>query len=194
MDFRSRKYWVFDLDGTLTEAVHDFDAIRRMLGIDSGAGILEALEAMEGAQRAAMIEKLDRFEYQLARKAVVAPGAHQAIAALLDRGADLGLVTRNNRLNVTTTLNAIGLNGIFCEETIITREDDLRPKPAADGILALFGRWGANPGHGVMVGNHEVDLLAGRAAGTATVLVDPSGHFRWPEHADLLVQTLDELP
>ena len=31
-----RKHWIFDLDGTLTIAVHDFNAIRKELGIPEG--------------------------------------------------------------------------------------------------------------------------------------------------------------
>ncbi|HIN00314.1 MAG TPA: HAD family hydrolase, partial [Deltaproteobacteria bacterium] len=34
-----RKYWIFDLDGTLTVAVHDFNAIRNELGIPAGQPI-----------------------------------------------------------------------------------------------------------------------------------------------------------
>lgn len=33
--------FIFDLDGTLTLAVHDFEAIRRSLGIPAGVPILE---------------------------------------------------------------------------------------------------------------------------------------------------------
>ena len=36
-----RKNWIFDLDGTLTVAVHDFDAIRKELGIPAGLPIVE---------------------------------------------------------------------------------------------------------------------------------------------------------
>ncbi|MBP42781.1 MAG: HAD family hydrolase, partial [Deltaproteobacteria bacterium] len=36
-----RKHWIFDLDGTLTVAVHDFDAIRKELGIPAGLPIIK---------------------------------------------------------------------------------------------------------------------------------------------------------
>jgi phosphoglycolate phosphatase-like HAD superfamily hydrolase len=41
-----------------------------------------------------------------------------------------------------------------------------------------------------MVGDYQFDLLAGRAAGTATVYVDPSGEFPFARHADVSVRSL----
>ena len=40
------QYWIFDLDGTLTIAVHDFDAIRDELGLPAGEPILEAMSKL----------------------------------------------------------------------------------------------------------------------------------------------------
>jgi phosphoglycolate phosphatase-like HAD superfamily hydrolase len=44
-----------------------------------------------------------------------------------------------------------------------------------------------------MVGDYLYDLQAGRAAGTATVHVDPSGRFAFAEHADVQVPSLEAL-
>ena len=44
-----------------------------------------------------------------------------------------------------------------------------------------------------MVGDYLYDLQVGRAAEIATVHVDPSGDFPWPELADIRVNSLDEL-
>ena len=35
-------HWLFDMDGTLTIAMHDFDAMRAELGLPVGVPILEA--------------------------------------------------------------------------------------------------------------------------------------------------------
>ena len=37
-------HWIFDLDGTLTVAAHDFDKIRGTLGLPRNEPILEVLE------------------------------------------------------------------------------------------------------------------------------------------------------
>ena len=40
------KHWIFDMDGTLTIGVHDFDMMRSELGLAPDQGILEAVQAM----------------------------------------------------------------------------------------------------------------------------------------------------
>jgi phosphoglycolate phosphatase-like HAD superfamily hydrolase len=44
-----------------------------------------------------------------------------------------------------------------------------------------------------MVGDYLFDLQAGRAAGTATIYLDPTGRFPYAEHADLRARSLKEL-
>ena len=43
---QSCRHWVFDMDGTLTVAVHDFPAIKRALGIPQDDDILHHLAAL----------------------------------------------------------------------------------------------------------------------------------------------------
>ena len=49
MTLRSAKHWVFDMDGTLTLAVHDFEAIKRALDIPLEDDILGHLAALSAA-------------------------------------------------------------------------------------------------------------------------------------------------
>ena len=49
-DVAASRHWVFDMDGTLTEPVHDFELIRRELQIPSGADILEHLASLPTRQ------------------------------------------------------------------------------------------------------------------------------------------------
>ena len=81
-----RKHWIFDLDGTLTKPVHDFDEIRRMLGVPNGRGILEWLAQLSEQERAPLVEILDRHEYELAERAEQADGAAALLAAPHARG------------------------------------------------------------------------------------------------------------
>ena len=67
------------------------------------------------------------------------------------------------------------------------------PKPHPEGIEKLLAAWESGPDETVMVGDYLFDLQVGRAAGTATIHVDSSCAFRWPELADLSVATLEEL-
>jgi len=63
-----RKYWIFDLDGTLTVAVHDFNAIRNELGIPAGQPILKTIESLPENESLALQQKLQDIEENLARK------------------------------------------------------------------------------------------------------------------------------
>ena len=67
--------WVFDLDGTLTVAQHDFPAIRRELGVPAEADILTFMSGLPAAEYLAMKAQLDAIELRLAEQVEAAPGA-----------------------------------------------------------------------------------------------------------------------
>jgi HAD superfamily hydrolase (TIGR01509 family) len=188
----ARRHWIFDLDGTLTVAAHDFAAIRRALGIAEGRPILEALAALPAADAAPLYARLDAIELEIAARACVQAGAQPLLTTLALRGARLGILTRNSWQNACETLRVCGLEAFFTPACIIGREA-AAPKPSADGIQRLLVHWGAQAEDAVMVGDYLYDLQAGRAAGTATVHVDASGRFPFGEHADVCVRALDEL-
>jgi len=185
-------HWVFDLDGTLTVGAHDFAAIRRTLGLPAQRGILEAIADLPAERAAAAMRWLDDHEYELACAARAAAGADLLLSRLVGRGVRLGIVTRNSLPNLEATLRAADLLHYFEPSGFVTRELTA-PKPRPDGILHLLGLWGAPATAAVMVGNHAMDLLAGRAAGTTTVHVDSSGAFPWSEHADVEVTSLADI-
>ncbi len=185
-------HWIFDLDGTLTEAVHDFPAIARTLGLPSDSPILESLSSLPETEAAPIHRRLDEIELAIARRATAAPGAGSLLGLLRRRGARLGIVTRNTRVAARATLEVSRLAGHFGEDDIISRHD-APPKPDPEGIERLLRRWGAEAEDAVMVGDYLFDLQAGREAGVTTVYVDPSGGFPWRDHADTHVTSLVEL-
>lgn len=189
----ARSYWIFDLDGTLTVPVHDFPAIRSALGMaDTDSDILLFLDSLPAAEAAARHARLIEIEYGLADRTVAAPGAGRLLDQLLRRDARVGILTRNTREIALHTLGQIGLDGYFTSDDVLGREE-ATPKPHPEGIEKLLAAWGSAPDETVMVGDYLFDLQVGRAAGTATIHVDSSGAFLWPELADLSVSTLEEL-
>ncbi|CAD7713765.1 Phosphoglycolate phosphatase [Xanthomonas hydrangeae] len=137
------RHWVFDMDGTLTEAVHDFALIRRALDIPPEADILHHLASLPADQAAAKHAWLLEHERELARTARAAPGAVELVRALQAAGCQLGMLTRNARELAQVTLQAIGLHDAFAWDTIVGR-DEAAPKPAPDGLqyfrTTLVGR------------------------------------------------------
>lgn len=188
----SRRHWVFDLDGTLTVPVHDFALIRQTLGVPDGSDILGFLGGLDPADAAPLRERLRQIELELTAKTSAAEGAVMLVEELHGRGVRMGILTRNTREIARHTLDCIGIGRFFCEEWVLGR-DDAPPKPAPDGIRHLAACWRAEPSDMVMVGDYLYDLQTGRAAGVATVHVDPSRLFRWPDLADLAVGSLAEL-
>ncbi len=192
MDLARRAHWIFDMDGTLTVAMHDFDAIRAELGLPRGKPILEELARLPEHEAREVFARLDALELELALRARAAAGAVELLEALRSRSARLGILTRNSFANAVETLRACGLADYFDLACIVGREA-AAPKPDPGGIRRLLDSWRAAPDQAVMVGDYRYDLLAGRAAGIATVYVDTSGAFPFAEHADVSVHSLAEL-
>ncbi len=188
----SRRHWVFDLDGTLTVAVHDFAAIRHELGVPEGSDILGFISSLQAAEALSLHARLNDIEMELAKKTAPAAGAVSLVETLHGRGVRMGVLTRNTRENALRTLAAIGVGEYFSPACVIGRDDAL-PKPDPDGIHKLSANWGTMAADVVMVGDYLYDLQSGRAAGVATIHVDRTRAFRWPELADIGVVTLEEL-
>lgn len=192
LDILAGRYWVFDLDGTLTVPVHDFTAIRADLGIPEGSDILGHLAALPEEEGRRLSERLECIEQALTVRTVAAPGARKLLEILSLRHCRLGILTRNTREIALSTLAHIGLEGFFSREDILGR-NEAPPKPEADGLHKLAGLWGVPPEELVMVGDYLHDLQAGQAAGASTIHVYGNRGRRWPEWTDLHFPSLTEL-
>lgn len=189
---RDKRHWIFDMDGTLTHAVHDFEAIKKTLGLPADLAILEALAQLPPAQAADKRRQLDALELDIASLAVAQPGAEHLLATLRDRGARVGILTRNGKAIAHATLAACGLADYFEDAAIISR-DCCEPKPHPAGIRRLLHYWRGDRQSTVMVGDFRFDLEAGRAAGVTTVHLDVDGEFDFPWCTDIPVTSLEQL-
>jgi len=180
------------MDGTLTLAMHDFDAIRAELSLPIGVPILEALAAMDDETAARKHEELDDLEMRMAADAKPQPGAFELLDTLTSRGNKVGILTRNGKAIAEATLAATGLDQYFTSHSIVSR-DCCAPKPDPEGVNLLLERWNAAAGDSVMVGDYLFDMQAGHLAGTASVHLDVTKTFEWPDVTDVSVSTLHEL-
>lgn len=176
------RYWVFDMDGTLTNAVHDFPAIRKSLGMLESEDILEHLAALPADERAKKNEWLIAHEKELAENATPAKGAVELVKYLTSRCVKLAILTRNDRELAFITLRAIGLEGYFANKFVLGR-DEAKPKPSPDGLLKLAELWHIKPEEMLMIGDFRHDLSCGKQAGAYTVLVNYPDN-EWPELVD----------
>ncbi len=200
---------LFDLDGTLVHTRIDFRAMKRAVldlaareGLDPeefrGLDILAAVAA--AAPRAAYPGRFSReaeellvaIELAACDGAVEAEGASETLAWLLDRGIRVGIVTRNSPAAVARVLQDIPLP----HEVLLTRADTPRVKPDPVHLHLALERLGIPPARALMVGDHVMDVAAGKAAGTRTVGVltpeRPDDFFR-EAAPDAVIRTLPEL-
>lgn len=182
MSLSTVRNWVFDMDGTLTVAVHDFAAIRVALGIPPEDDILTHLAALPAAEAEAKHAWLLEHERDLAVASTAATGAVELVRELAGRGCQLAILTRNARELAHVTLEAIGLADCFAKELVLGR-DEAAPKPSPDGLLKIAQAWDVDPSELVMVGDYRIDLECGRTAGARTVLVNLPEN-PWPELTD----------
>lgn len=182
MRLHEARHWVFDMDGTLTIAVHDFEAIKRALEIPASDDILHHLAALPADEAAAKHAWLLEHERELALAAQPAPGAVALVRELQRRDCRLGILTRNAHELALLTLQAIGLGDCFASRDVVGR-DEAPPKPHPGGLLQLAGQWQVAPQQLVMVGDYRFDLDCARAAGACGVLVNLAEN-PWPELAD----------
>lgn len=188
----TRTAWIFDMDGTLTESLHDFPAISRSLGLPPDQPILEALDRLPPDELAQRQKQLTDIEIEIAHRATPQPGAHQLLSDLRSQGKRIGILTRNTKDIARITLQACGLFDFFQPADILGRSC-CAPKPKPDGILKLLSLWSLAPTDAVMTGDHKFDLITARNANAIAVYFDPQGRFPWRQHADYSIQSLSEL-
>lgn len=176
------QHWVFDMDGTLTVAVHDFQHIRRTLEIPESADILGHLASLPTLERQQKHAWLLGHERELALNSQPAPGAIELIEHLHNEQRQLAILTRNARELALLTLGAIGLRDYFSDEHILGREQAI-PKPDPDGLLKIAQSWQVHPQHMIMVGDFQMDLKTAQAAGAYAVQVNTADNL-WPELTD----------
>ena len=187
-----KKAWIFDMDGTLTLAAHDFDAFKVDHGLDVVRPILEQLDEMPAEQSAKLSRALWNWEAEIADRAQPAPDAIPLLRELHSRNVRMGILTRNSKALAFRTLAAAGINQFFDEPDILGREC-ATPKPDPAGLLQILSRWQIPGSEAVMVGDYLFDLVAGKAADMFTIYIDRNDSGLWQDEADLRLSRLDQL-
>ena len=168
---------IFDLDGTLTRPVLDFDVIRAEIGVTDGP-LLEAIQRMNADQQERAMGILEHYEEDAARRSTLHDGAAQTLAALRENGLGVAILTRNARRWAEVVIQRHSLE----IDALRTRDDGaIKPSPAP--LLWLCKELHADPARSWMVGDYRFDLECGRSAGTGTILM--IGEAAVPPYADM---------
>jgi phosphoglycolate phosphatase len=181
---------LFDLDGTLADSAGDLAAaVNRMRGERGLAPVAVAAlrpHASAGARGllgAGMGVAPGDAEYPVLRDQFLAyyasgladttalfAGAAALLDALDARGLPWGIVTNKAQRFTTPVLDALGLR----ERTraIVSGDTTAHPKPHPAPLLHAAGLLGIDAAHCVYVGDDLRDVIAGNAAGMATIVAE----------------------
>ncbi len=177
---------LFDFDGTLTHpGALDFAAIKREVGCPPDQFVLEWILALpRGEARDAAALALERFELAAADASVPNEGAEGLVRRLKADGLVVGVLTRNGRRAVERALRRFPSLTAADFDVVVTRDDDVAPKPAPDGVLHAATRLGVAPEETLVVGDYLLDMRAGRAAGAVTAYLANGGVEGGPDGAE----------
>jgi HAD superfamily hydrolase (TIGR01549 family) len=179
---------IFDMDGTLTEELLDFAAIRREIGLAEKGGILEGIAGLAEELRVRGEAILERHEMAAAEGCRLRPGAMEVLAGLRARGVRTALLTRNSR---ACAARIVGRHGLVLDH-VGTRED-VPHKPHPESIGRIVRQFGAGLGQTLMVGDFLFDLQTAAAAGTDSALLSVRADGKWPEYAGMATYRIREL-
>jgi phosphoglycolate phosphatase len=206
---------LFDFDGTLVDLNIDFDRMRRDVEallpehglptegnehlytlelIREGASTLVAQEGAAAAEafRRAAHAAIVAVELDAAANAEIHTGVPELMRRLQQRGLKIGIVTRNCRAAVERILG----HSTLPHDVLVTRDDVDQVKPHPEHLTTALRSLGVTPGRALMVGDHPMDIQAGRVIGTRTVAVltgySPQERFL-PERPDLILEEIGNL-
>ena len=132
---------IFDLDGTLTEPVLDFDAMRAEIGLLRGCRSWSSSSSCDaagpGARRGDHAPARTRGDRARARWPTAAPICSATCAAM---EIPMAILTRNVREVVDTFARMFA----FQFHAVYTREDG-PPKPSPAARCRCAGRWASRP-------------------------------------------------
>ena len=178
---------LFDLDGTLIDSAPDLGAAADRMRLDRGLPSLpQALyRPMAGAGARGMLgiafgitpdhaeypalreEFFSNYERCMTERTYAFAGVPEMIAQLRDRGLSWGVVT-NKSMRFAGPLTR-GMDLFATAGAVVGGDTTPHAKPHPAPLLEAARLLGLAPGRCIYVGDDERDVLAGRAAGMATV-------------------------
>lgn len=176
----------FDLDGTLIDTAPDMVAILADLLAANGYEALPYTLARASVSNGAMglimlafpdadadtrnrfyAEYLDRYEHAVCVNSTLFPGLPGILDELDERGLPWGVVTNKPQRMTDPLLAKLGLEGravcVVSGDTLPQRKPDPAPLLLASRLA------GVPPAQSMYIGDAERDIVAGRAAGMATI-------------------------
>ena len=209
------KAMVFDFDGTLAVLTIDFGLMRRrVLDWMKAYGIGEErihekylLEIIEEVRHLLVEERrakeaqkffdgahhiLKEVELEAAAGGKLIPGSKGVLLSLREKGVKVGIVTRNCEDAVRRVFPDLDA---YCD-VFVSRDGVGKVKPHPDHLTSVMKVLRVSGAEAVMVGDHVLDILAGKKVGMKTVGV-LTGYIKREEFekagADYILSSVSEI-
>lgn len=181
---------VFDMDGTITVPILDFDLIRTEIGLaDSNMQILEAMEIMTESQRNHTFAVLEKHEKHAAEKSQLNPGVRATLNELKNLNLKTAILTRNTISNAEKVfkMHNIGFD-------MIIDRNDCPAKPDPAGLLKICSHFKLAPTEAILVGDYIHDIETAQSAGSLSVLIKTHRDAElFSKNADFAIETMPQL-
>lgn len=209
------KAMIFDFDGTLAVLNINFNLMKeRVLQWMKGFGLEEErikekylLEIIEEVRHLMVEEKrvkeaetffdgahqiLKEVELEAAAGGKLIPGSKEVLRSLREKGVKVGIVTRNCEDAVRRVFPDMDA---YCD-VFVSRDGVKKVKPHPDHLTSVMRSLQVSGDETVMVGDHVLDILAGKKVGMKTVGV-LTGYIKREEFekagADYILRSVSEI-
>lgn len=210
---------LFDLDGTLLDTAPDFaQAVNQLRqehnlpslspnchgllrpavswGINRILDVLFEQNPTPTQDHPLSDRLLELYVTHLGNHAVLFPGMETLITTLEQRSIPWGIVTNKDSCLTLPLLNKLGLDKRA--SCIVSGDTTPNPKPHPDPLFYACRHLNIDPKHCVYVGDAERDIVAGKAAGMATIgalfgYIDDIEEARTQWGADHYIHHADEI-
>lgn len=179
---------IFDMDGTLTVPLLDFNRIKQELGIVEG-DIAEIIESWPEPRRTLGWKLIEKYEQEASENNQLQPDALEVLSRFASGSIRLGIITRNTMESVEKLLKT-KLTVAF--DIILTREFP-QMKPSPEPVFYILEKWNMAPDECLMVGDYIHDIQAANAAGAVSCYYKNTHGGDYDREADYTVKSFKEL-
>jgi len=185
---------IFDLDGVLVDSImawiEAYKETFRKFGLDfpdlkklkiimwaTDRELIDRFLPRDFENREEKIQQIERYLFITMERFIPTSyirqqeGSKKLLEALKQRNKKLAIVTNSDRRLVDRIMHRFELHKFF--DVIVTKNDVRMTKPHPDPILQAAKKLGCKPNAILYIGDSEIDIIAGKAAGVMTAMFKP---------------------
>ena len=183
------KYYIYDFDGTISDSYPVFTKAFMMMLDD--LGIEDTYESVYSKLKVSFGRALSSYDFSksdrkpsdifkekraplLLTEAKPYPDAEKLLSAVIENGGKNFIYTHSGSI-IWEMLEKWGLKKYFAGG--VTADMKFPPKPAPDALNYLCESYGIDKSCSVMVGDRDIDIVAGKNAGIEGILFDPEQFY-----------------